>query len=74
MSMRVLVTSTAVLLVATGVALAQQMTVDIHRISDTGVGEKIGTAQVSEGKGGVSIKLAVTGLPPGPRGSRARKG
>lgn len=68
MLMRVLVTSSTVLLVATGVALAQQMTVDINRISDTGIGEKIGTAQVSEGKGGVSFKLAVTGLPPGPRG------
>ena len=67
-STRMLAASSAVLLVATGVAVAQQLTVDINRISDSGVGEKIGTVVVTEGKGGVSFKIAVTGLPKGQRG------
>jgi superoxide dismutase, Cu-Zn family len=67
-SLRLLAGATGVLLVATGVAIAQQLTVDINRISDSGVGEKIGTATVSEGKGGVSFKVAVSGLPKGQRG------
>ena len=65
---RVLAVSGAALLIATGVAVAQQISVDINRISDSGVGQKIGTAQVSESKGGVSFKLAITSLPPGQRG------
>jgi superoxide dismutase, Cu-Zn family len=67
-SMPILAASAAALLIATGVAIAQQLTVDINRISDDGVGEKIGTVTVSEGKGGVSFKIAVTGLPKGQRG------
>ena len=65
---RVLAVSSAALLIATGVAVAQQISVDINRISDSGVGQKIGTAQVSESKGGVSFKLAITSLPSGQRG------
>jgi superoxide dismutase, Cu-Zn family len=56
------------LLVGTGIAIAQQLTVDINRISDSGVGDKIGTVVVSESKGGLSLKIAVTGLPKGQRG------
>jgi Cu-Zn family superoxide dismutase len=52
----------------TGFAIAQQLTVDINRISDQGVGDKIGTVVVSEGKGGVSFKVAVSGLAKGQRG------
>jgi len=66
--MRLLAFSSTAVLLATGVALAQQLTVDINRISDTGVGDKIGTIVISEGKGGVSFKVAVTGLPKGQRG------
>jgi superoxide dismutase, Cu-Zn family len=59
----------ATLLVAsTGLALAQQETVDINRISKDGVGDKIGTAVVSEGKKGVSFKISVKGLPAAQRG------
>lgn len=61
------VISGAVVLAA-GVAIAQQVTVDINRISDAGVGDKIGAVIISEGKGGVSFKVAVTGLPKGQRG------
>ena len=67
-SMRVLAASSAALLIATGVAIAQQLTVDINRISDAGVGDKIGTIVLSETKGGVTFKVAVTGLPKGQRG------
>ena len=66
--MRILAVSSSALLIATGVAFAQQITVDVNRISDSGVGEKIGTVVVSEGKAGVSFKVAVTGLPKGQRG------
>ena len=64
---RLALSSTA-LIVATSIALAQQVTVDINRISEQGVGEKIGTVVVSEGKGGVSFKVGVTGLSKGQRG------
>jgi Cu-Zn family superoxide dismutase len=60
--------SAAGLVLATGLAVAQQRSFDINRISDTGVGEKIGTATVSQGKNGLSFKIAVTGLPKGQRG------
>jgi Cu-Zn family superoxide dismutase len=53
------VTSASVLALAvvTGIAAAQQLSFDINRISDTGVGEKIGTATVMEAKkGGVTFK------------------
>ena len=65
---RVLTLSSCTLVIATGIALAQQLTVDINRISDSGVGEKIGTVVVTEGKGGVTFKIAVTGLPKAQRG------
>jgi superoxide dismutase, Cu-Zn family len=60
----------ATLLVAsTGLAIAQQqLTVDINRISSSGIGEKIGSVVVSEGKGGVSFKVSVKGLPAAQRG------
>ena len=62
-------TSVLALVVATGVAAAQQLTFDINRIGDSGVGEKIGTATVLEAKkGGVTFKMAVKGLPKGQRG------
>jgi Cu-Zn family superoxide dismutase len=62
-------TSVLALVVVTGIATAQQLSFDINRISDSGVGEKIGTATVSEAKkGGVSFKIAVNGLPKGQRG------
>ena len=56
-SMRILIFSSTALVLATGVTIAQQLTVDINRISDVGVGDKIGTIVVSEGKGGSSSKF-----------------
>jgi hypothetical protein len=45
----------ALLVASTGLAIAQQMTVDIDRISSSGVGEKIGTVVVAEGKDGAKF-------------------
>jgi Cu-Zn family superoxide dismutase len=68
MNLRHAATIAALLVASTGLALAQQMTVDMNRISASGVGEKIGTVTVSEGKGGVSFKVSVKGLPAAQRG------
>ena len=40
----------ALLVASTGLALAQQMTVDINRISKDGVGDKIGTRRGLRGQ------------------------
>jgi superoxide dismutase, Cu-Zn family len=58
----------AVLVTSTGLALAQQLTVDVNRISKDGVGDKIGTVVVSEEKDGASFKISVKGLPAAQRG------
>jgi Cu-Zn family superoxide dismutase len=55
-----------VLLAATGVVTAQQLTV--NRISSSGVGDTIGTIDISESEGGVNFKVSIKGLPPGERG------
>jgi Cu-Zn family superoxide dismutase len=66
-SLRLLAGAAAVMCAAT-VAIAQQMTVDINKVSESGVGEKIGTVTVTGGKQGVSFKVAVTGVGPGQHG------
>ena len=68
MNLRRSVALAVFLLSSTGIALAQQTAVDINRISSSGVGEKIGTVTLSEGKGGVSFKVSVKGLPAAQRG------
>jgi len=40
--------------VAVGVAVAQQLTVDINKVSEAGVGEKIGTVNITENMKGTS--------------------
>ena len=60
---RLIAAASGVLLLATGIAIAQQLTVDVNRISDSGVGDKVGTVVISEGRGGVSFKVAVTAYP-----------
>jgi Cu-Zn family superoxide dismutase len=42
--------------------------VDINRISESGVGDKIGSVTVRDGNGGVTFKVAVKGLPKGQHG------
>ena len=52
-----------------GIAVAQQLSVDIAKISDTGVGEKIGTATITAGtKGGTTFHIRLTGVPAGAHG------
>ena len=72
-ALRIVAATSASLLIVIGVAIAQQLTVDINRITDSGVGDKIGTVVVSEGKGGVSFKVAVSGLAKGQRGSHVHE-
>jgi hypothetical protein len=53
----------AVFLAAIGLASAEQVVVDIKKISDQGEGEKIGTIVVLEERAGLfSFKVAVAGL------------
>ena len=68
MSLRIASALAALLVASTGLAVAQQMTVEINRISASGVGEKIGSVVVAEGKNGVSFKVSVKGLPAAQRG------
>jgi Cu-Zn family superoxide dismutase len=68
MNLRPAAALAALLVASSGLALAQQMSADINRISASGVGEKIGTVTVTEGKEGVSFKVSVKGLPASPRG------
>ena len=67
-SLRILTLSCTALTVATGLALAQQLTVTVNRITEAGVGDKIGTVVVAQSKYGTTFNVAVTGLPQGPRG------
>lgn len=54
--------------VASGAAVAQQRAVDIYRITDAGVGEKIGTVSLFDSEDGLALEVNVTGLPAGQRG------
>jgi Cu-Zn family superoxide dismutase len=56
------------MVLATGVVVAQQLTVDINKVSEAGVGEKIGTVTITEGKQGTTFKVAVSGIPGGKHG------
>jgi len=67
-SLRTLALSGAGLLLATGVAIAQQLSMDLNRISENGVGDKIGTVLVKQGKDGVSFRVSAKGVPKGPHG------
>lgn len=63
-------TAAICVVLATGVATAASAptVVDITRISSSGVGEKIGTVTITEGKKGLSFRVAVKGLPAGRHG------
>jgi Cu-Zn family superoxide dismutase len=55
--------------VATALAIAQQqVTVDINKVSEAGVGEKVGKVTVFESKTGTTFKVAVSGVPAGKHG------
>ena len=67
-SLRALFVSVAGWALSAGSAWAQPVNVDMTRITESGVGDKIGTIALSEGKSGVSFKVAITGLAKGKRG------
>ena len=67
LSPRILAYSSFLFMLATGLAVAQQVTVDVNRISDAGVGGKIGTVTITGGKD-VTFRVELTGLPKGQRG------
>jgi Cu-Zn family superoxide dismutase len=67
LSPRILAYSSFLLMLATGLAVAQQVTVDVNRISDAGVGGKVGTVTITGGKD-VTFRVELTGLPKGQRG------
>ena len=49
-------------------AEAADVTVDMNKISAEGIGEKIGTVQISETDQGLTFEVAVDGLSQGERG------
>ncbi len=49
-------------------ALAQQVTIDMNKISASGVGAKIGTVMATQGQQGVQLKVNVTQIPAGKHG------
>jgi Cu-Zn family superoxide dismutase len=51
-----------------GVAYADDLTIDIHLVSDSGIGEKIGTIHVTDTKYGALFTPSLTKLPPGLHG------
>jgi Cu-Zn family superoxide dismutase len=65
--MRRLSVFACLLVVSTG-ALAKELKVDVNKISDSGVGDKIGEITISESAKGASFKVAVTGVPKGEHG------
>jgi Cu-Zn family superoxide dismutase len=51
-----------------GVVAAEDLKVDIFKISEAGLGEKIGEVSISDNGKGVTFKVAVTGIPEGEHG------
>jgi Cu-Zn family superoxide dismutase len=49
-------------------ALAEEVSVEMHKITAEGVGDKVGTVTHSDGEGGLTLKVAVTGVPAGEHG------
>jgi Cu-Zn family superoxide dismutase len=67
-SIQTLSAAAAIMTVAAGVALAQQLTVEINKVTDAGVGEKIGTVAITEHRNGTAFKVAVSNIPAGKHG------
>jgi superoxide dismutase, Cu-Zn family len=62
------VTTTAFLGITVAVVAQEKFSVEINRISSSGVGEKIGNVAISQSKYGTSFEVSVKGLPSGQRG------
>jgi len=58
----------AIMTVAASVAVAQQLTVDVNKVSAAGVDEKIGTVTITDDGKGASFKVAVSGIAAGKHG------
>jgi Cu-Zn family superoxide dismutase len=58
----------AFLAIAPSLALAEQATAEMHAVSADGIGEPIGTVQLSDGADGLTLVVDVTGLTPGGHG------
>jgi Cu-Zn family superoxide dismutase len=56
------------------VVRAEELTFTIHRINDSGVGEKVGTIRVVDTPYGALFTPALTGLPPGVHGFHVHEG
>jgi Cu-Zn family superoxide dismutase len=56
------------LVISTGDAMAAEIMVPIHKVTDKGVGEKIGTITITESAHGVLFKPDLRDLPPGVHG------
>jgi Cu-Zn family superoxide dismutase len=67
-ALKLLTGAASALCVATGVMAAQQLVVPVNKISASGIGEKIGTIDVSQSKKGVAFKVNVKGIPAGKHG------
>jgi superoxide dismutase, Cu-Zn family len=67
-SIQMLSGAAAIMTVAAGVAVAQQLTVEISEVTDAGVGENIGTVAITEDRNGTAFKVAVSGIPAGKHG------
>jgi len=59
----------ALRLLSSGAGLAQQpLSVEMHKVSDAGVGEKIGVIAITDGTSGANFTVAVAGIPAGAHG------
>jgi superoxide dismutase, Cu-Zn family len=58
----------ALLGLATMPALAEEATAEMHSVSKDGIGESIGTVQLSDGEDGLTLAVDVGGLTPGQHG------
>ena len=54
--------------VSGGTASAKEITVEMDRIADTGIGEKLGTVVIKEKQKGLSFEVDLSGIPPGEHG------
>ena len=61
------------MLVLPGAVCAADITVPLHKITDAGVGERIGTVRLFDGSGGLNVQTRLAGLPPGDHGFHAHE-
>src|SRR5262245_38605783 len=67
-SAKTMLGATALTALVATIAIAQERMVDVNKVSESGVGEKIGTIRVTEAKNGTTFKVDVTGVAAGKHG------